>query len=123
MAKRWQYLVSALVMALASGSLSVTFHLRAGPAESLDSMNSTDLMKGMPSLDLLVGYTFLKAIMKAGVKEAELPSVGLQVSLLLACFLFTLSYGAGSIKDLNCSIHSAKVIQVWGLSPMLCQAS
>ena len=56
MAKRWQYLVSALVMALASGSLSITFHFRTGPAESLQSINSTDLMKGMPSLDLLVGF-------------------------------------------------------------------
>ena len=52
MAKRWQYLASALV----SGGLSITFHFRAGPAESLEAMNSTDLMKGMPSLDLLVGY-------------------------------------------------------------------
>ena len=56
MAKRCQYLVSALLMALASGSLSVTFHFRTGPAESLQSMNSTDLAKGMPSLDLVVGY-------------------------------------------------------------------
>ena len=56
MAKRWQYLASALVMAVASGGLSITFHFRAGPAESLEAMNSTDLMKGMPSLDLLVGY-------------------------------------------------------------------
>ena len=56
MAKRWQYLVSALLMAVASGSLSITFHFRDGPAESLQSMNSTDLMKGMPSMDLLVGY-------------------------------------------------------------------
>ena len=47
----------------------------------------------------------------------------MQTSLLLACFLFTLSYGAGSIKDTNCSIPSAKVVQEWGLSPMLCQAS
>ena len=36
-------------------------------------------------------------------KEVELPSVGLQASLLLSCFLFTLSYGAGyfSLKRNN----------------------
>ena len=102
-------------MALASGSLSITFHFRTGPAESLQSMNSTDLTKGMPSLDLLVGLTFMRANKKSDAKEEELPSVGLQTSLLLSCFLFTLSYGAGSRKDTNWNIHSAKVVQEWGL--------
>ena len=67
----------------------------------------------------------MKAIKRAYAKETELPSVGLQTSLILSCFVFTLSYGAGSysITDSKCSIFSTKFTQEWGLSPTLCQAS
>ena len=67
----------------------------------------------------------MKAIKKASTKEAELPSIGLQTSLILSCFVFTLSYGAGSysITDSKCSINTTKFTQEWGLLPMLCQAS
>ena len=36
-----------------------------------------------------------------------MPSVGLKISLLLSCFVFTLSYGAGyyTMTDSNCSIY------------------
>ena len=36
-----------------------------------------------------------------------MPSVGLQISLLLSCFVFTLSYGAGyyTMTGSNCSIY------------------
>ena len=89
-------------MTLASASLSATFHFRAGPVSAdLEAMNATDLMKGMPSMDLQVGHLGISTHLNAeklqlcAKKEGELPSVGLQTSLLLSCFLFTLSYGAG----------------------------
>ena len=91
-------------MALASAGLSVTFQFRAGPASAeLEAMNATDLLKGMPSMDLKVGHLNAKKLQLCAKKEVELPSVGLQASLLLSCFLFTLSYGAGyfSLKRNN----------------------
>ena len=91
-------------MALASACLSATFHFRAGPVSAdLEAMNATDLMKGMPSMDLKVGHLNAKKLQLCAKKEVELPSVGLQTSLLLSCFLFTLSYGAGyfSLKRNN----------------------
>lgn len=46
-----------------------------------------------------------------------MPSVGLQISLLLSCFVFTLSYGAGyyTMTDSNCSIYILNIHQEWGL--------
>ena len=46
-----------------------------------------------------------------------MPSVGLQISLLLSCFVFTLSYGAGyyTMTDRNCSIYILNIHQEWGL--------
>ena len=54
-----------------------------------------------------------------------MPSVGLQISLLLSCFVFTLSYGAGyyTMTDSNCSIYILNIHQEWGLRPMPCQVS
>ena len=74
-------------MALASASLSATFHFRAGPASAdLEAMNATDLMKGMPSMDVQVGHLNAKKLqlcIKKGSGAARSWTAGLTTSILL----------------------------------------
>ena len=53
-------------------------------------------------MDLQVGHLNAKKLLLCAKKEVELPSVELQTSLLLSCFLFTLSYGAGCHLKRKC---------------------
>ena len=56
----------------------------------------------------------MKADKKGCAKEEEFPSVGLQTSLLLSSFIFTLSYGAGFIKGHQLEHSLSEVIPGMG---------
>ena len=100
-------------MALASAGLSATFHFRAGPASAdLEAINATDLMKGMPSMDLKVGHLNAKKLqlcIKKGSGAARSWTAGLTTSILLPLhselwsrlLFIKKKYGAGSIKNVS----------------------
>ena len=100
-------------MALASASLSATFHFRAGPVSAdLEAMNATDLMKGMPSMDVQVGHLNAKKLqlcIKKGSGAARSWTAGLTTSILLPLhselwsrlLFIKRNNGAGFIKNMS----------------------